>query len=234
MVYLIYNIIYNDLKCKRYDRLVNCLPETKANLVKNSFQIEKQNIFEDQHNNNNDALSNQIKKLNDDNLSLKMHLDNLKQENLKELDRINEYKLENEKLKQELNRLFKESEVDVQSRNELQQQIERFKIKLKQEQDEKEEIKNLHEIELNAAKIRYENELENQNRLMNAKYDALLNETSQLNSLVSSLKREKNDLLSLIQREVTLRKEINEHKEAINNRIVHNQKYAYAFNLYQN
>jgi len=174
-------------------------------------------------------LNHQIKKLNDDNLSLKMHLDNLKQQNQKELDRINEYKLENEKLKQELDRLFKESEVDVQSRNELNQQIERFKIKLRQEQDEKEEMRNRYEIELNAAKIRYENELEKQNKLMNIKYDALFNETSQLNSLVNSLQKEKSDLLGLIQREVALRKEINEHKEAINKRVVNNQKYAYIY-----
>ncbi len=158
-----------------------------------------------------------------------MHLDNLKQQNQKELDRINEYKLENEKLKQELDRLFKESEVDVQSRNELNQQIERFKIKLRQEQDEKEEMRNRYEIELNAAKIRYENELEKQNKLMNIKYDALFNETSQLNSLVNSLQKEKSDLLGLIQREVALRKEINEHKEAINKRVVNNQKYAYIY-----
>lgn len=187
--------------------------------MKSSIQIETTRCSSNS-NSNTDSLNSQIRKLSDDNLSLKIQLDNLKQQNQDENERINAYKLENEKLKKELAKLLKESETNSMSKIELQNQIENYKNKLKFEEEQKEELRSKYETELNAAKIRYDNELEKQNMLMNNKYDTLRDEINQLNLLVNTLQQEKSDLINLIQREVTLRKEINEHKEAINRRIV--------------
>lgn len=228
LVYLIKRKIADVQKCvaekdkqselwkSMYDRLLKCLPESKVNIIRSSIQIDQPSIDQSDL----DGLSCQIKKLSDDNLSLKLQLENLKQQNQQEMEKINTYKQENERLKCELERLLRESETNAKARFELNNQIEVYRNKLRTEEIEKEEIKARYITELNAAKIRYENELEKQNKLMNLKYDNLTSETNQLNLLVNSLQQEKNDLVALIEREVALRKEINEHREAISRRSV--------------
>ena len=185
--------------------------------MRTSTQIEKTRLFE--ASNTVDDLNFEIKKLNNDNLNLKIQLEDLKQENNHELERINIYRQENEKLKSELNKFLAENEINAKTIFEMNNQIENYKSKLRLEENQNQELKQRHETELNAAKIRYENELEKQNKLMNIKYDNLMSESNDLHLLVHSLEKEKKDLLSLIQREVKLRQEIDQHKQAINRRI---------------
>ena len=80
----------------------------------------------------------------------------------------------------ELNKFLAENEINAKTIFEMNNQIENYRSKLRLEENQNQELKQRHETELNAAKIRYENELEKQNKLMNIKYDNLMSESNDL------------------------------------------------------
>ena len=66
------------------------------------------------------------------------------------------------------------------------------------EEQTKEDLKSSCEKEINAAKIRFDNELGKQNGLMQSKNDELVNEIKKLNDVIRIFQEEKNDLLKRI------------------------------------
>lgn len=64
------------------------------------------------------------------------------------------------------------------------------------------------QIELNAAKIRYDNELAKQNGLMQLKYDGLSRELHRLNDALNRLEREKKELSEQVRYERELNRKL--------------------------
>ena len=69
-----------------------------------------------------------------------------------------------------------ELKLKAKTHYEMQLEIENYKTRIKYEETKKEELKKRYLNELNSTKIRYENELNRQNRLMKNKYDELVND----------------------------------------------------------
>ena len=78
---------------------------------------------------------------------------------------------------------------------ELNTEIKNLNTKLKFEQAQRDELKRKYEVEISAAKIRYDNELQKQNRLMQTKNTSLMQEITRLNESIKKLQEEKNTLL---------------------------------------
>ena len=97
-------------------------------------------------------------------------------------------------------------------------EIENLRQIVKHKEEEKDEVKRRLVVELDAAKIRCNNEIETQNRLMQNKYEHLLDEITRLNSLVERMQKEKSDLLRRIEQEVLLNKQLKEQNEYLVNR----------------
>lgn len=156
-----------------------------------------------------EKLNKQKDLLNNENMNLRVELDRMKHE----FHRLDECEYENEKLKQELDQIREQNRQELCKLNskleyELKTQAENFRIRAKHEEAQREELKKKYQNELNAAKIRYENELSKQNGLMQAKYDNLTREICGLNQIVNKLKGEKKDLICQIQYEKELNKEL--------------------------
>lgn len=88
-----------------------------------------------------------------------------------------------------------ETTQNAKTQYELNTEIKNLNTKLKFEQNQRDELKRRYELELNAAKIRYDNELQKQNRLMKSKNQELENEINRLNESIKRLQEEKNALL---------------------------------------
>lgn len=208
------------------DRVVNYLPENEIELIKSSTEIEQLNIFEsykkdmddDQVYKQKHMLKSTITKLNDENFNLKMHLERLKNSNKTEIERLNKVQSENEKLRNDIDLLreLHSNEIKINSKNnyEMKKEIENYKVQLKFEENQREELKNKYTNELNAAKIRYENELNKQNQIMQTKYDDLNKEITRLNKIIKSLQLEKSELIHRIQKEREINRELIEQKES--------------------
>jgi hypothetical protein len=87
-----------------------------------------------------------------------------------------------------------ESKDNKNTINDLKSQVKTLKDKLKQEEEHNEQMKVRLETELNAAKVRFENELNKQNNLMQSKYDNFVREINKLHDNIRELKAQKDEL----------------------------------------
>ena len=71
------------------------------------------------------------------------------------------------------------------------------------EEERVDEFRVGHINEIEAAKIRYENELSAQNNFMQSKYDDLVREIENLNQIIKQIQAEKNELVTQIKKEKT-------------------------------
>ena len=181
-----------------YDRVSGYLPNNELDIIKESFDREKLNLLDTNRELFIDEeaykskLNSIVTKLNEENLSLKMKLERLQDSNKTELEILKKYQNENKRIKSEVNSL-KEKHLNEIKQREVE--IENLKIKLKHEQQERDELKKRHSQEINAANIRYENELSIQNNLMKKKYDDLIKEINQLHESIRRLQKEKHILI---------------------------------------
>jgi len=207
-----------------FNRVVNYLPENEINLIKTSTEIEKLNqLTEDLDENNmseehRNSLKSTITQLNNNNFNLKIQLERLKETNRKELENLNRFENnDREKILNEMNHMKKEHSRELKNHakthSEMKKELENLKIRIEMEQNQKEELKNRYMVEFNAVKVRFENEINKQNKLMQNKYDDLVKEIKRLNDVIKQLKQEKDELKSQIQREKELSRHIVEQKE---------------------
>ena len=105
-----------------------------------------------------------------------------------------------------------ELKLKAKTHYEMQLEIENYKTRIKYEETKKEELKKRYLTELNSTKIRYENELDRQNKLMRKKYDELVNEIKRLVDIIRKLQLEKKELMNKIEYEKEINKQINETK----------------------
>ena len=210
-----------------YNRVVNYLPEHELQIVKSSAELEKINmldeneIMEEQNNAENvvkhkDTLKSTITKLNDDNFNLKIQLERLKFANKNELETLKKFETERDKLINDIHLMREmhsnELKLKAKTHYEMQLEIENYKTRIKYEETKKEELKKRYLTELNSTKIRYENELDRQNKLMRKKYDELVNEIKRLVDIIRKLQLEKKELMNKIEYEKEINKQINERK----------------------
>lgn len=156
-----------------------------------------------------DYVKQQKEALSAENYNLKLELDRVKADS----NKLKEFECENDKLKHELNVIRNQNALELDKINtkleyELKIQQENFKIKTRFEENEREEMKRKYALEINAAKIRYENELTKQNSLMQAKYDSLHKEIFRLSDMVVRLQKERVDLISQIQNERNINRQL--------------------------
>ena len=178
-----------------YDRAVMYFPTNEINALKHSFEIEKLNLIqgdqENETNNNKSKINTLISKLNEENLGLKMQLERVKSSVKQEMEHLSKFQSENKKIKNEFHSM-KEFYMNELKSKEVE--IENLRVKLKHEETQRDELKKKHANELNAAQIRYENELTIQNDLMQKKSNSLVKEINQLNDFVRKLQQEKHSL----------------------------------------
>ena len=214
----------SDLWKTMFNRVVNYLPENEVNLVKTSTEIERLNLLADDINEKNtseehkNSLKSTITQLNNNNFNLKIQLERLKEANKKELENMNRIEnLDREKLQNDMNQLramhAHELKIQAKTQSELKKELENLKVRLEFEQNQKEELKKRFTTEFNAVKVRFDNELNKQNMLMQNKYEELVNEIRRLNDVIKQLKQEKDELKTQIQREKDLNRHIIEHRE---------------------
>lgn len=163
-------------------------------------------------NNNRDKLSEEqvflhkqtlksiVQDLQNQNMNLKHKLERLQASNAKGLEKLKYYYNENNKLKTELKlmgtRKDKDTSEHVKAHYELNTEIKNLNTKLKFEQAQRDELKRRYDCELGAAKIRYENELSKQNRIMLSKNQTLEQEINRLNESIKKLLEDKINLLA--------------------------------------
>lgn len=214
---------------KMYDRVTNFLPEKEIEILRTISEVEKLSLYSVptenyQPNNLNftstqlniDSFINQeqmseytkslktaITQLNDENFSFKMMLERLRASQQAEAEKLARCQNENERLKNEI-KVLKESKAEEENNRakieyELKTEIENYKQRIKHLEDEKDDLKNRYLTEINAAKIRFENELEKQNKLMQKKYDDLVGELNKLNDILKKLQKEKYELTTKLE-----------------------------------
>lgn len=144
-----------------------------------------------------ESLRSTISRLNEENAKLKQELDKLKEFNNTELIRIRtEFSILRESHLNEI-------KLNTKTNRDLHNEIASLKLRLKLEEEQKEEIKVGYMNELESAKIRYENELSTQNCFMQSKYDDLVREIENLNQIIKQIQAEKNELVTQIKKERT-------------------------------
>lgn len=149
-----------------------------------------------------EILKEDLDRLSKENSSLKSQLDQIKKFNRNELVRIrNEFDL----LKDSH---FNDIKLKSKTNRDLQSEISSLKLKLKQEEATKEEIRANFDQEIDSAKLRFETELNTQNSLMQSKYEDLLKENENLNKLVNQLQNDKYDLINIIKKDRAKKKGI--------------------------
>ncbi len=90
----------------------------------------------------------------------------------------------------------------------IKSELDNLKLKFEFEWNEKEQLRKRYEAELNAAKIRCENEIQKQNQIMQEKYEGFVAEINKLNKDLRELKSERNCLMNLIEKEKTINREL--------------------------
>ena len=209
----------SELFKKMYDRVTNFLPEKELEILRTISEVEKLSLYSIPSENFNftstqlniDSFLNQeqmgeytkslktaITQLNDENFSFKMMLERLKASQQAEAEKLARCQNENERLKNEI-KVLRESKAEQDNNRakieyEMKTEIENYKQRIKHLENEKDELKNRYLTEINAAKIRYDNELEKQNKLMQKKYDDLVMELNKLNDILKKLQKEKTEL----------------------------------------
>jgi chromosome segregation ATPase len=152
------------------------------------------------------TLQSTIQDLRNQNQNLKIRLDKLLGSNTKGLEKLKHYYNENNKLKTELKllstRKLNETSESAKSQYELKTEINNLNNKLKFEQAQRDELKRRYETEISSVKIRYDNELEKQNKLMQIKNDNLVKEINKLNESIRKLQEEKSALLMKMKSDV--------------------------------
>lgn len=194
-----------------FNRVANYLPENELNLVKSSTEIEKLNMLTDDLDEANtpeahkNSLKSTITQLNDNNFNLKIQLERLKSSNRNELENLSRYESEDKKqLLQEISHMraqhTHELALQAKIQTELKNEIEHLRQRLKMEHNQKEELKHKFKTEFNAVKVRFENEITKQNKLMQEKYEELNNEIRRLNDVIRQLKCEKVELKQVVEK----------------------------------
>ena len=209
-------------KCRRkqselwkilFERALGLLPDKEVELLKISKEIEKNNFLEDNHltegsqeksKNHKESLQSAITMLNNENLNLKIKLERIQ--------KLHENETEN--LRKELESLGSSFVIEKKLKSKIEQEknkeIEQLKTRLRQEEEKKDEARLSCSMEINAAKIRFENEMITQNSLMQNKNDELVDEIKRLNDIIRSLHDEKTEMLKKLYNEKDKReKEIN-------------------------
>ncbi len=152
------------------------------------------------------TLQSVIQDLTNQNQNLRIRLQKLQGSNAKGLEKLKYFYNENNKLKTELKllstRKSNETSNNSKSHYDLQTEISNLNTKLKFEQEQRDELKRRHEIEINSVKIRYDNELEKQNKLMQLKNDKMAKEIEKLNESIKKLQDEKIALLMKLKSDV--------------------------------
>ena len=90
----------------------------------------------------------------------------------------------------------------------IKSELENLKLKFEFEMNEKDQLRKRYEAELNAAKIRCENEIQRQNQIMQEKYEGFVVEINKLNKDLRELKNERNSLMNFIEKEKMINKEL--------------------------
>ena len=204
-----------------YDRVLHHLPASELDILRDSAEVEKLNLKVSENKGNEIGLLNHeqildrkntlqsaITALNAQNFSLKIKLERLHTSNQKGLEKLKYFFNENNMLKTELKLLndkkMSESSEKVKQVFDLNTEIKNLNQKLKHEEEQRNELHRRYGLELNAAKIRYENELNKQNNLMQSKNENLAGEVNRLNDMISRLQSEKIELMTKIQTEIAL------------------------------
>ena len=221
-----------------YNRILNYLPDKEAELIRMSAELEKINIMTDCNTDDacdhdsadilnsvreirkidqenvkkqRETLKTMISKLNEENTDLRIQLEHLKNTNSTDQQKLMDYTNENLQLKRELQNFRK---LQVQGANktvnevQIKSELENLKLKLEFEMNEKEQLRKKYDAELNAAKIRCDNEIQRQNQIMQEKYEGFVVEINKLNKELRELKEERNSLLNLIEREKSLNRDL--------------------------
>ena len=153
------------------------------------------------------TLKSVIQDLNNQNLNLKNKLNRLQSSNAKGLEKLKHFYNENNKLKTELKliteRKLNENSTSAKTTYTLNTQIKNLNNKLKFEESQRDELKKRYDVEINAAKIRYENELQKQSSLMQHKNAELMAEINRLNESIKKLQNERNSLLAKLKSDIT-------------------------------
>jgi hypothetical protein len=227
-----------------FNRVVNYLPENEVNLVKTSTEIEKLNLLTEDFDDNNmseehrNSLKSTITQLNNNNFNLKIQLERLKESNRKELENLNQFENQDrQKIMNEMNQMkalhSRELKNHAKTQSEMKKELENLKVRIEMEQNQKEELKNRYMIEFNAVKVRFENEINKQNKLMQNKYDDLIKEIKRLNDVIKQLKLEKDELKVQIQREKEISRQIVEQKEATSTPKLDKRYFIILINIYE-
>lgn len=170
--------------------------------INGSGKLSKQQIYTHRQ-----TLKSLIQDLNNQNLNLKNKLDRLQSSNAKGLEKLKHFYNENNKLKTELKliteRKHNETSTNAKTTYTLNSQIKNLNNKLKFEESQRDELKKRHDVEINAAKIRYDNELQKQSNLMQEKNDELIAEIDRLNESIKKLQSERNSLLARLKSDIT-------------------------------
>lgn len=90
----------------------------------------------------------------------------------------------------------------------IKSELDNLKLKFDFEMNEKDQLRKRYEAELNATKIRCENEIQRQNQIMQDKYDGFVSEINKLNKELRDLKDERNSLLNLIEKEKSINRDL--------------------------
>ena len=201
-----------------YDRAHSLLPDKEKELLKLSSEIEEINYLDRQSDSlghssneankrNRESLNAAVSMLNEENLNLKIILQRAESAHRSE---INSLKCEIECLK---NVHSNDVESKLKYEREKLLEIELLKQKLRQEEEKYSELKTNFNKEINAVKIRFENELSKQNSIMQQKNNELLDEIKTLNAELRSSRLEKTDTLKvLVQKDKLLSEEAVEQK----------------------
>lgn len=154
------------------------------------FQTSQQSSLSDKMS----SLSHEKELLLLENTNLKLEVDILK----REVDKLSDNERENDRLRAEL------SAIRLQHANDYDRLSDKLEFELKAREEayrERDELMRTHQIELNAVKIRFENELGKQNAFMQRKYDSLNREIHRLNELIARLERDKKELVEQVKYE---------------------------------
>ncbi|CAF0920998.1 unnamed protein product [Brachionus calyciflorus] len=179
--------------------------------------------FESQKKRSIKRISNHVSVDNSETESLKLSILRLNEENLKlnaELNRMRDFNsMEIARIRNEFNNLRNShtTEIRVKSKTNrsLQSEINGLRLKLKDEECRNEELKLKYLNELNSARLRFENELSTQNNLMQTKYQDLVKEIENLNSIIKQLQSENLDLVAQLKREKNKNKSHESQKSTI-------------------
>lgn len=178
----------------------NKISEILSNL--DESKLSKEQIFMHKQ-----TLKSTVQELQNQNLNLKRKLEKLQSSNTKGLEKLKYFYNENNKLKTELKLMTSRKQTDAsahaKAQYELNTEIKNLNTKLRFEQAQRDELKQQYDVEVSAAKIRYDNELQKQNGIMQEKNQSLMTEISRLNESIKNLQEEKLALLTKMKARIT-------------------------------